>query len=216
MYKYSQGQAELLGQLKEQISFLERSAAVFDSGFEEEAKRLALTLRILLYDKSNSRSLLTQLNRKNIRLYNSALPYRPQNPIPYSGLTMIKISSSDGGKYVAPLDSGSPSRSTTSKLPFNIWWDGVFIRNDKNGNTFNRKQMTLFVADTDGGAHIDPNLNVAYASLSRFNSMGWKFLRQDTSYDFKNSPVLPTIRQITHEVLKTLKDEFPDIFFSVS
>lgn len=42
--------------------------------------------------------------------------------------------------------------------------------------------------------------------------MGWKYFRRDIEEDFRNSPVLPSVRQITHEVLKTLKDEFPQLF----
>jgi hypothetical protein len=88
----------------------------------------------------------------------------------------------------------------------------MFVIRDKNNKTFTRKDLVLNTANTDGGAHIDPNLDQAYASLSRFNSLGWKYFRRDIEDDFRNSPVLPSIRQIAHEVLKTLRQEFPELF----
>ena len=71
--------------------------------------------------------------------------------------------------------------------------------------------MVLTVANKEGGTHIDPKLDEAYANLSRFNSLGWKVFMSGVEKDFNNTPVLPSIRQIAHEVLKTLKDEFPDL-----
>ena len=77
---------------------------------------------------------------------------------------------------------------------------------------FTRSKLVLSVSNTDGGAHVDPELDEAYAKFSRFNALGWKFLRNDIPEEFHNTPVLPSIRQIAHEVLSTLKDEFPDLW----
>jgi hypothetical protein len=216
MPKYVQTNTELLIHLKNQITFLKLSADSFDKGFQDEAKRLAVVIRVLVHDTASSKSLLSQLGKKNIGFYDSALSYLP-NPLPYSGLVMMKVSfgtPSDGGEYVAPLDEGPPSRSRTRKLLSSIWWNGMFVIKDTKGKTFTRKDLVLETANTDGGAHVDPKLDEAYADLSRFNSLGWKFFRRDVAEDFKNSPVLPSIRQIAHEVLKTLRDEFPDSFQS--
>jgi len=212
MAKYTQTREELLGHLKGQIAFMKQSASSYDNGFEDEAKRLAVVIRVLVHDTSNSTSLLTLLNRKNIKFYDSAVPYDPRNLLSYNGLTMMKISTKEGASYVAPLDGGAPTRSRTKKIPFNVWWENMFVIKDKDGKTFTRRDLVLNAANKDGGAHIDPNLDEAYASLSRFNSLGWKFFRNDIEDNFRNSPVSASIRQITHEVLKTLKDEFPKLF----
>jgi hypothetical protein len=200
---------DLLGHLREQINFLERSSASYDAGFEDEAKRLAVVIRVLCHDSSKSTSLLSSLKMKTINFYDTALAYSPSNMMPYIGLVMMRISAQDGGAYVSPLDGGPPTRSQTRKIPFNVWWSGVFVLKDRNNQTFNRKDLVLNLADKEGGAHIDPNLNDEYANLAKFNSLGWKVFRNDISENFKNSPVLPCVRQIAHEVLKTLKDEFP-------
>jgi hypothetical protein len=201
--KYVKTESELLDQLQEQIGLIIRSTTSYDEGFESEAKNLALRIRILLYDTRNSNSLLTHLNKKNIKYYDSTTPYRPNNLLPYSGLTMLKTSGTETS-FVAPLDGGAPSRSKTNKLVFNTWWKGVFVIKDKAGVTFTREKLVIEVTDTDGGAHVDIRLKEEYANLSRSNSLGWQ--------NVINGPVLPSIRQITHELLKTLKDEFPTLF----
>jgi hypothetical protein len=211
MAKYTQTRDELLGHLKDQITFMIQSASSYDNGFEDEAKRLAVVIRVLVHDTSNSTSLLTLLNRKNIKFYDSAVPYDPRNLLSYNGLTMIKISTSEGASYVAPLDGGAPTRSRTKKISFNVWWENMFVIKDKDGETFTRKDLVLNTVNRDGGAHIDLALDKAYADLTRFNSLGWKFFKRGVEDDFRNNPVLPSIRQIAHEFLKTLKDGVIDL-----
>jgi len=212
MAKYSQTQDELLTHLKEQIAFMKQSASSYDSGFEGEAKRLAVVIRVLIHDTSQSSSLLTLLGvKRNTSFYDSAAAYNPRNLLTSSCLTVMRISPA-GGEYVAPLDNLSPARSKDKRVGFDRWWNRNIVLKDNANNTFTRKDLVLAVANKEGGAHIDPKLDEAYANLSRFNSMAWKFFKSGVERDFKNSPVLPSIRQITHEVLKTLKDEFPDFF----
>ncbi len=211
MTKYSQTKGELLAHLKEQIEFLNSSSISYDNGFEGEAKRLAVVIRVLVHDTSQSSSLLTLLGRKDILFYDSAAVYDPRNLLTSNCLTMMKLSAT-GAEYVAPLDNLSPSRNKGKKVSFGRWWNRTTIYKDNANNLFTRKDLVLAVANKEGGAHIDPNLDQAYANLSRFNSLAWKFFKSGVESDFKNSPVLPSIRQIAHEVLKMLKDEFPDLF----
>ncbi len=211
MNKYVQSRDELLVHLKNQITFLKLSAISYDKGFEDEAKRLAVVIRVLVHDTGKSTSLLALLDRKNIYFYDSALSYRHQSPLPYTGLTMIRVSSGEA-RHIAPLDGGAPTRDRNRKRTFNIWWENMFVIRDMKGNIFTRKELVLNTADTDGGAHIDPALDEAYASLTRFNSIGWKLFKKDIEDDFRNSPASPSVRQIAHEVLKTLRDGFRDLF----
>ena len=211
MTKYVQTRDELLDHLKEQIAFMKQSAVSFDNGFEGEGKRLAVVIRVLVHDTSQSTSLLTLLGRKDILFYDSAAVYDPRNLLTSNCLTMMKLST-DGAEYVAPLDNLSPSRNKDKKVGFGRWWDRTTIYKDNANNLFTRKDLVLTVANKEGGTHIDLKLDKAYASLSRFNSLGWKFFKGGVEKDFNNTPVLPSIRQIAHEVLKILKDEFPALF----
>jgi len=212
--KYAQTNQEILGHLRDQIGFILSSAASYDNGFEGEAKRLAIAIRILVHDTNRSISLLAQLGKRNIPFYDSANPAHPENLLSTHRLIMVKIST-QGGEFEAPLDNGPPSRSTTKKIGFERLWRTDIVFKDKLGSTFSRKDIILSFADNEGGAHIDPLLDQSYAQLSRFNSLGWKHVVNEVKKDFP-SPVPPSVRQIAHEVLKTLKDEFPDEYQEAS
>jgi hypothetical protein len=121
-------------------------------------------------------------------------------------------SSTNEAEYVAPLDNLSSARDKNKKRSFDNWWERLIIYKDNKNNEFTRRDLVLAVANKEGGAHVNPKLDQAYADLSRFNSLGWKLFVHGEEKDFNNTPVLPSIRQIAHEVLKTLKDEFPDLF----
>jgi len=40
-------------------------------------------------------------------------------------------------------------------------------------NVFTRKDIICFVANQDGGAHVDMKLDGKYAELRKLNSLGW-------------------------------------------
>jgi len=151
-----------------------------------------------------------------ILFYDSASVFDPRNVLPSNCLTVMKLSKEEGkelvGEYVAPLDNLSPASSKDKKVSFGRWWNRTTMYKDKAGNEFTRKDLILTVADKEGGAHVDPNLDKAYTNLSRFNSLGWKIHTEGERKDFSNTPVLPSIRQIAHEFLKTLKDGIIDLF----
>jgi len=212
MTQYIQTQDELLAHLKEQITFMKQSAISYDDGFEGEGKRLAVVIRVLVHDTPQSTSLSTLLGRKRRMLfYDSASKYDPRNLATSNCLTVMKLSANEA-EYVAPLDDLSSARDKNKKRSFDNWWERLIIYKDNKNNEFTRRDLVLAVANKEGGAHVDPKLDHAYADLSRFNSLGWKLFVHGEEKDFNNTPVLPSIRQIAHEVLKTLKDEFPDLF----
>jgi hypothetical protein len=209
-----QTNTELFGHLKEQIEFLQRSAQAFDEGFTSEAKRLATTLRVLLHDTTASSSLLMLLGKKKIQFYNTNKKNSNKNQIQPTGFLQLKLSVINGkseASYHAPLDDRPPSINANKKTDFLSWWNEKIIE-DEQGNKFSRKDLVLFVSNKDGGAHIDPNLSDAYAALSRFNSLGWKASDSDGQNRDLQGLELVCVRQICHEVLKSLKDEFPQFF----
>jgi len=189
---------DLLDQLAEQIGFLKSSADAFDSGNESEAKRLAVTLRTLLHDRGNtSKSLLGQLGMKGVDFLQSAKPHRDGSAFSYHGLIGTQVGPDSGG-YFAVLDDAN----STSRVPFDQWWEMVIFR-DKAGRTLTRKDLVLVVANQDGGAHVDEELDERYASISRGNSLSWHVVTPAGSTPMKG-PELAALRQIAHEVLKVL------------
>lgn len=198
---------DLQSHLQQQIYFLKSSAKAYDEGNTIEAKRIATSIRVLVHDTENSKSLLTQLNKKDIKYYDSASKPRPGNLLSTTGLVSIQIHN-EKITYVPRLDN---TPFNIQKVEFGQWWSGVVIV-DKNRTQFNRSDLILKMCNQDGGAHVDPKLNNKYAALSRSNSVGWKLESSNGSEEDLKGIELASVRQICHEMLKSLKDKFPEYF----
>jgi hypothetical protein len=210
--KYTQSYNELMQQLKEQIDFLISSSKSFDKGNEAESKRLANHIRTLLHDTKNSKSLLGQLKKKDKMLYyDTAWKFDPKNLAP-SSCCLCSLTLQGSNLYYIPRNLGDVSQNR--KIIFCDWWEKQVVIGDKHHSNFTRSDLVRFVADQDGGCHVDPVLDKKYAELSRFNSMGWERIK-DKSDAAKNRVVLSCIRQITHEVVKSLADEFPELLIKI-
>jgi SEC-C motif len=193
--------ADLQAHLDEQLGFLERSASSFDQGYEDEAKRLAVTLRVLLHETAHSHSLLGQLGPRNGPFVDTALPNDAANLMTHGELVFTAMGP-PRTRYVAMLDDVP----VTKQIPFEDWWNApVFIDRDKSSLT--RKQLVLIAANQDGGAHVDPALDDVYRKLSKENSLTWVAV-EDGKARQMDGPERAAIRQIAHEVLKTLKPDY--------
>lgn len=203
MAKIPQTQEELERHLRENIGFLEASAAAFDVGHHAEAKRLAATIRVLVHDTPKSRSLLGLVGIKaQLGYVNTAIPFNPANLLTHHGLVGIGVGPK-GPAYWAPLEKGPRPRYGHPPSSFEDWWSQVVI-NDKSGGIFTRKDLVLALANKDGGAHVDPELEPSYAALTRDNSVGWT-----ASNGHEERPLsdieLHSVRQIAYELIETLR-----------
>lgn len=198
--KIPQTQNELENHLDENIQFLELSSDSYDSGFYGEAKRLALTIRVLLHDTNHSKSLLEQLGKKTILFYDSSTENITDGITTYAGLVSTHLGFTKSVEnYIPHLDS-----HPFKKVNFNEWWNGVVFVDNKKVK-FSRKDIVLSVSNQDGGGHVDPGLDIKYADLSRNNSMG-RFVSNEGNVGVPvRNPELAAVRQIAHEVLKSLK-----------
>jgi hypothetical protein len=213
-------QDDLLVQLKDQISFLVKSAMEYDKGHEAEAKRMAVSIRILLHDTNSSISVLRQLGVKSasgteatdMPFADTARDYDQYNLLEvhhsFNGLVMTLMSNA-GIHYVAPLSK--PSHGRILKKTFPDWWNKV-IYIDANRENFTRRDLVLAVANKDGGAHVDPELDQKYADFSRNNSLGWVLSKSGVEHAPLTGPVYPSIRQIAHELLLSLANVYPQYF----
>lgn len=222
MITIGRSKEDLENQFKEQINFLINSCNLYDEGNHSESKRIALTLRILFHEppkssgkkifnkKLKSKSLLGQLNLRDIYWINTATPYDPKELASY-GLFAIQF---DGPSKRLPwlIPKGTPS-GNLKKINFNNWWLDPVVAAIKGSEKklFSRKDLILNVADTDGGAHVDSELNKDFADLSRGNALGFNILYRGNKFPILN-PELPCFRQIAHEVLLTLQENVPNYF----
>lgn len=212
---YKQTSDDLEASLREQIEFLRKSCKSYDEGFEGEGKRLATCIRVLVHDTSKSTSLLRLLKKKDIYFYDTATDYSPQNLLSHFGLCQLRLERKSSqlatGNYVPCLDSCFELHKIR-KIKFNDWWEEIVIKDSKS-NLFTRKKLVLEASNKDGGAHVDPELDLDYAALSKFNSAGGMVVSGDLKVrPFINGPELPSIRQIAYEILLTLADEYPKFF----
>ena len=190
--------------LREQYEFLNLSAASFDAGFEAEAKRLAVALRVLLHDTASSTSLLGQLGVKDrIKYVDTALRLNPSNLLTTNGLAVLATTTGEPAKWRAPLDSLAQPRQHPDAT-FASWWTSA-VTKDQDGEMWNRKELVLALANRDGGAHVDPALDERYLRLAHENTMGWIEVTPDGEQPMRNSPVLASVRQIAHEVIRAIE-----------
>jgi hypothetical protein len=195
--KVSQTRLDLEKQMSEQIGFLEKSARLFDDGDYAEAKRLAASLRVLLHETKNSKSLLGQLELLDSDFIDTAGDLNPRNMLTECPLLHMRIGAEPD---FAPTLGNVPIPPTPLKFP--VWWGKPVFRDDQR-KTFSRKDIVLSVANQDGGAHVDPGLDEPYHRLSRENSLAWTMGTQEGRRPAKN-PVPASIRQITYEVLQSI------------
>jgi len=134
---------------------------------------------------------------KHTIFVSSSSDFDPDNMMPHSGLVGIVFWQGRSG-YAALLDNVP---KMTNK-PFADWWaEKVFV--DSRQRVLTRKDLVLTAADQDGGAHVDPKLNEIYSDLHSANTLGWRSTSGQREIAL-GSPVYPAIRQISHEVMKTL------------
>ena len=211
MARVKQSKTEIENQLKEQIGFLITSCRLYDDGRHAEAKRLAGTLRILLHETRKSKSLLGQLHLRNISWVDTAVPYDPANLVSHVGLVSIQFEETSG-RIPWLIPKGMPAREL-KKSEFNKWWSHPVIVAVASAEKrfFSRRNLILNVADTDGGAHVDPDLEEVYAELSRKNIVGFTAIKGGKEYPMLY-PEMPCLRQIAHEVLLTLQEKVPNYF----
>jgi hypothetical protein len=158
---------ELTELLDEQVSFLKASCSAFDAGFTGEIKRLAVSVRVLVHDKGRSTSLMTLTNRKTDKFFDSADPYDDNNLISHSSLVQVHMNPT-GAIPKAHLDDCI----ATKVIDFEDWWNGIVLV-DAQKNEFTRRDIVLNLANKEGGAHVDHQIDEKYNNLRKNNSQGW-------------------------------------------
>jgi hypothetical protein len=197
---------DLKRELVEQLQLLRMSCESFDRGIDAAGKYIAVSLRILLHHHGQSRALLDQLGFRTGRYFSSIMPIRPGNLLSDSPMLMMRVTAGTGAKW-HPLVQEPTAPVAMRPVPFPDWWAEIVMR-DQAGRTFSRMGLVLNVANTDGGAHVDPDLDEAYMAVSRENSLGWVFGPENNM--LAGRPELACMRQIAHELLYTIHKQVPE------
>lgn len=198
------------------MEFLQRSNEAFDKGHHSEAKRLAVTLRVLFHHTKTSHALLNQLDLRDklTWLASYGMP-NPKNLLPTDGLVQMGMDIGQGeAMYRAPLHERPPVRilTTAGNLPpgSRIYTDGWWtmpVTKDKHGTLFSRKDFALAPANQEGGAHVDPQVKEAYDRLANSNSLGWTYKQGNADEIPLSNPVPFAVRQISYEVVESIQQQ---------
>jgi hypothetical protein len=193
--------SELIAFVETQLDNLRRSATAFDEGHEAEAARLALTLRVMLHDASSSHSLLGQLGiKEKLHLYDTAPPITPRIVMSNPGLVVIRVESSVGATYRAPLEDIPPDLMG-ARTYFAPWWRNPVLK--MFDQTWSREWFVKVLANKEGGAHVDPHQDELYEALAKQNRLGWSYSGGQGQGPVRGNIVAISVRQIAHEFLMT-------------
>jgi len=188
--------------LDEHLGFIGRSCQAFDSGVEEEAIRIATSLRVIFHDTGQSISLLNHLGLLNGKILSSAGGHG--NFKDFLGQRVDLTS-------LTPITMIPLLRDGFSEASIQSWRkdEPVFTHAD---SVFPRKRIILSIANKDGGAHVDEELESYYEILcageyalgisGSLEYAGEPPFEQGVTQYPKNAH-LALIRQFAHEVLAT-------------
>lgn len=190
--------ADFQSHLRRQLRFLESSAASFDSGFHDEAVRIATVIRILIHQTKSSTSLLKHLNATTINLL-STTEGATERTVMYMGMGRARLHGDGNYSYLPSLSDGPHSFS----IPVSKWWDQVvFVA---GGARLSRRKIVLAAANKDGGAHVDETLDPEYEALTSgfFGFVTLHIDGQEAIESPLNGAHYVALRQMAHEILNS-------------
>lgn len=205
-----------LDNLEEQLEFLDLSCDLYDEGRIAEAKRLATTVRVLVHDTGASTSLLAHLGLKNklrwadgILVEQLQLMIREQSagrPMYASLLTTIKLPVGflDDPGLVRHVPVFEIQAVGERYVPFDYWWETPRLSNS-DLVPVGRKDIVLWLANKDGGAHVDGELPNGYLRISRGSTMGVTLANLPGKSWKDDNPIPASMRQIAEEVRHSVR-----------
>jgi len=197
-------QEQLSSHLEEQIDFIRSSAALYDGGKTHEAKRIAIAVINIVYDRGKTKSLLSQLGMHDRNFYSSGITNRP-HPLDDSKLTayhpLIAVEMfPDGSARYLPMFDDMNGRS----VKIGEWLNEIIFK--YGGNVLiSRLDLLRYMRDTDGGSHVDDEIGEDYYNLAVSKGLNVKNLKDGKDVAFEGAQ-LCAARQIGHEILRTFGD----------
>jgi hypothetical protein len=202
--KRTRSTSELQLQLQEQLHLLQGYCMQFDGGDWLTAKPMSAALRVLLHHpdrpKPGQGSLLAQLGLRggfwldSTRVFGTPMPKSSQMSWPQ---LMVMQMGEQGTGFQPKIMAKEIHLKKTS---FMEWWDGEIASHAKFG-PISRKKIVTGMADQDGGAHVDGNVDESYDAFSSgeyFNvSIGDK-------NELARGATHACIRTIAHETIVTI------------
>lgn len=216
MKKISQTTQELRKHVDEQLILLNKACSDFDGGMEIAAKSISIILRLLLRTTRNQKALLDHFGLNSWKIISTnSFRSLPSNAMTFNTSGILALSISDQTRLMPKLDF-SEYDSPKNWIDFSVWWEKDIVHQLRPGNafanpekhpsmTFTRKAIVTYVADTDGGAHVDTELAEEYHEFSRKPSMGaFIVANNNLEMPLSNNVHLPSVRQFAAEFIYSI------------
>lgn len=204
---------ELSSRLEEYTELLELLCKTYDSTQKEIlALSISVAIRVLVHDTRNSTSLMKHLDKKDMDFLSSNT-ISPHEKVHLGLVRRINVGVNDGqggeAKYWPLCDERyfPCDESKWKYMSFNNWW-GEDVFKDNNFS-LTREDLVLAIANKDGGAHFDSEVEERYDNF-RHNWSGGSTLvgnKSGVKRGYDNIPIYPAIRQIGYELIKTIQGE---------
>ncbi len=213
-------QPELFEQLRRQHGFLERLGQSFDAGHTDDAWGLATTIRVLVHDTNKSASLLKQLRIKDrMRLLDTGDPVEDQTFHTPRG-SKLQINAFGTGILIlagrGTVATWKPRLGEDPEIQrwisFGDWWKQAVLRSWADPERlWQRRDLVLALANKEGGAHVDPEVDKHFDSVLRRHAGRFAIRGPEGPAKVTSSPVPPTVRQIAYELQLSLERQCPDL-----
>lgn len=213
MKRIERDKEDYLELLKEQVEFMIDACEQYDNGKFKSAKLLATNIRTIVNQTPSSTSLLTHLEKQNgMKLYNTS--FMPKNAVYFLSMVFMCVT---GKQERTPepifLPLLKPKEFHGNRwIDFNKWWNKKIILSDHL--TFSRSEMIRFMANQDGGTHVDDEVVEKYYKISKATESMFYYSTKSLAQDpyHKGEPYkylhFAVVRQIAHELIFTLNREF--------
>lgn len=202
---YEQTPDDLWRLFLEKLEGLKVSGESYDKGNFFEAKRLATDIRVLVHKSTHSTPLLEHMKSLGITFMGTPFELSPGNLLADFPLLMMQVST-EGVNCIPVLNSGPFSSRGWKRQKLKYWWEETILI-DSRRRSFSRKNIVTWMANQDGGAHVDSHLDEDYAHISRKNALGFVFIKNGTEHPMVPSPEYPMVRQIAFEITNTLESQ---------
>lgn len=202
---------ETLNQLQIQYNLLCKSTRHAIQGDKDEIIRIATILRTLCYtNKRTNKGLLMQIN-PNFQIIDTLEdPFSIHTPLQTKDGYQSFPQFLGGAMSISPSKSGMYTlnrRATPRMLGIDDWWQRIlFIESNEKITCC---YLVKNIADSDGGAHVDPNLDENYYALSRKGSIAFEMAVNGTPY-VPPSPAAIIIPHIALETVYSIKKAYPE------
>jgi hypothetical protein len=198
----------LQARFDEQIILIKTLCDCYDTGNDVVALSIATAIRVMVHDTNKSTSLLHHLGKKGSQFLSTNF-LAPHETVHLGLVRRINVGVKDGvggdARYWPLCDERYfPAPTQQSHLPFTDWWMEPVFQNRNSALT--RKDIVLFVANKDGGAHVDHEVEQHYDDFRKTYSGGSTLVgtKSGMKRGYDNVPTYPAVRQIAYELLRSI------------